>query len=258
MVPPRQILNLALTPGFWIFMILAMTAGYGLKEMKRWSWYVFIATMVLLVYYNALVTSVYGESHQKFLVFLISLLGVLVLSYRVSKEIKVPYFFPKIRWWETNPRYRLVVPVQLGYADNAQSGEILDLSIGGCFIRSKHPFKPHQKINVDFEVFGLRIHTPGVIIWSTPTTVTHPQGIGIKFGKMDRAMQVSLRAICRQLRMIANLHSSSRHFLTQEEFNKRLAELQNQKLSLSPKGKVIVLPSSSLHEDSHSTRSVSS
>ena len=52
----------------------------------------------------------YSESHHK--LFGIRCLtadgGVCFFACELAKP-RVPYFFPKIRWWESDPRYRLAV-----------------------------------------------------------------------------------------------------------------------------------------------------
>ena len=91
-IPAQSCVRLLLSPFYYIVGILAVVAGYGLWEMKRWSWYLFIATNILVAYGNALLANDYSQSHHKFLAFLASIATLLIVSYRLSREIRVPYF----------------------------------------------------------------------------------------------------------------------------------------------------------------------
>ena len=232
-VPASQCMRVLLSPSYYLLCILAVVTGYGLWEAKRWAWYVFLVTSVLIAYANAVVAVQYSESHHKFLAFLSSVIVLGFIIYRVGREMRVPYFLPRIRWWESDPRYRLSAPVKVSKADGAAvDGEIMDLSMGGCFVKLRHDVAQHESISVIFSIFGVEINCTGVVVWCTPGTVTHPRGIGVKFGPLQRNNRRLLRAITNRLKKIATLYRSSRYLLDQEEFTKRLEALQSEKLNI--------------------------
>jgi hypothetical protein len=227
-IPAGLTVRVLLSPFFWILSFLAALSGYGLWEMRRWSWYLFLIANVLAIYANAVVVSNYGESNHKVIAYIFSVAVILGVIYRVSKEVRVPYFLPKIRWWESNPRYKLVAPVALERSSGgALEGEILDLSMTGCFIKLKQDLLPDEPIQVRFTLFSHPIQTTGIVVWRTHSTVTHPKGVGVKFSPHPRNQRRAMRAIVIRLKKIAALYRSSRYLLSQEEFNRRLAELQN-------------------------------
>ena len=235
-VPANHCVRILLSPLYYVVTFTAVAAGFGLWEMKRWAWYVFNVANALIIYESAIIVNEHGETHHKVMAFIFSIILVLSGIYRVGREIRVPYFFPKIRWWESNPRYKLSVPVAihrkapLGPSPSAAqpelAGDILDLSMGGCFIKLRGEFSENELIELTFKAFRIPIHCEGNIVWKTQSTVTHPRGIGIKFAVLSRPERRNLRLVTRKLKKIAVLYRKSRYLLNQEEFLKRLEEIE--------------------------------
>lgn len=226
-IPANLCVRILLSPSFYALSLLAILAGYGLWEMKRWAWYVFLPANLFIGYTNAVVVSDYGETHHKIAAFVFSIALLVVVIYRVAREVRVPYFLPRIRWWESNPRYRLSVPVTLQRRDGSFiEGDILDLSMTGCFVKLRTELLQDEGLSIRFVVFGQPLQCGGTVVWRTQSTVTHPKGVGIKFGAMPRNQRRILRAITHRLKRISILYRSSRYLMGEEEFSRRLEELQ--------------------------------
>lgn len=232
-VPTRSCLSILLSPSYLILSLLAIIVGYGFWEMKRWAWYFFVLTNVLVAYLCAVVVNDYGETHHQIFTFAFALIMLVGLTYRVSSEIRVPYFFPKIRWWESDPRYRLSVPVKLYRAGAVESlgADILDLSMGGCFLKLRNEMSQDEKIRVEFTVFQIPVTCEGTVVWRTQSTVTHPKGVGVKFLEMEKNQRRSLKLIHQRLKRITQFYKRARYLMSQEDFIKRLQELESTPLS---------------------------
>jgi hypothetical protein len=227
-VPARACVRVLLSPWYYILSALAITVGYSLWEMKRWGWYVFVGVNLLIAYQNAVMVNEYGETHHKALSFIFSIVMLGLIVYRVAREVRVPYFFPNIRWWESDPRYRLSVPAKMERADSPfLAGDILDLSMGGCFMKLRSDLKQDENVVLSFTIFQVTVRCEGTVVWRTQSTVTHPKGIGIKFMELDRDQRRALKIITRRLKRISDFYKRSRYLLNQEEFVKRLQELEN-------------------------------
>ncbi len=230
-IPAQRVVRILLHPLYYLLCVWAVFAGYGLWEMRRWGWHVFLFSNILMIYGNAVIASDYGESHHKVIGFIVSVLIILFLVLRLGREIRVPYFLPKIRWWESNPRYRLSVPVSVQRNSNSiLTGEILDLSMGGCFIKSRSELAQDESLTLEFTVFGQTFRFVGTVVWRTQSTVTHPKGIGIKFAPLTRFDRRLLKAVVHRLKKISGLYSSARYLMNQEELSKRIEELRATKL----------------------------
>lgn len=233
-VPLAGMTDVLLSPLFYVNSAVGVLTGYGLREMRRWAWYLLLVSAVLIAYENAVILRSLAETHHKIGSYIVSLLILAGVMHRISREVRVPYFFPKIRWWESNPRYKLSVPVRLrrpgsrlGESDQLLEGEILDLSMGGCFVKLRAELGKDESVMIAFKVFGLAVECKGTVVWRTQSTVTHPRGVGIKFSLEGKTQKRVLRQINNRLRKIASLYRRSRYLMSQDEFLKRLDELEN-------------------------------
>ncbi len=226
-IPMTKCVGILLSPFYYMVSVCAVIAGYGLWEMQRWSWYVFVMAQILIGYENAVLLHGYAESYHKVLVFVAGIVLQIGLVFRVGREVRVPYFFPRIRWWESNPRYRLSVPVSIDRKSGVkENGEILDLSLTGCFIKFRPDLVPDESLIIRFSLYGYEIECEGKVVWCAQSTVTHPKGVGVKFDLIPRQQRRSLRYIVRRLKKIATLYRSSRYLVSQEEYLKQLKDIE--------------------------------
>ena len=228
-IPFRSCMSILLSPFYYILCFLVAITGYGLWELRRWSWYVLVLSQLLIVYENAVFVFNFSESHHKAVAYLIALACQLALVFKISQSIRVPYMFPKIRWWESNPRYRLSIPVTLIRSNGEKAeGEILDLTPVGCFVKLRSDFNQDESLGLEFKVYGQSMECRGLAVWLTQSTVTHPRGIGIKFDPLQKTQKRSLRLVKRKLKKIANHYRKFRYLLSPDEFSKKLEEIETE------------------------------
>jgi hypothetical protein len=226
-IPGKNCSAILLRPSYYALSMIGAAAGFGIWEMRRWGWYVFLFTNALIAYTNAVLVVDFSQSSHKIAAYFATLLGLALLTYRVSKEVRVPYFLPRIRWWESDPRYRLCVAVSIQRTSGETNvGDILDLSLGGCFIKFRTDLHQDETIALQFTVFGQALSCAGTVVWRTQTAVTHPKGIGVKFAPMPRAQKRALKLINQRLRQISTLYNTSRYLMSQDEFLKKMEALQ--------------------------------
>jgi hypothetical protein len=104
----------------------------------------------------------------------------------------------------------------------------MDLSIAGCFIKLRSDLKQHESLKLHFVIFNIPVECHGVIVWRAQSGVTTPKGIGVKFLPLSRLQKRSLRQVTHRLKRIANFYRRSRYLLSQDEFLKRLRELESE------------------------------
>lgn len=230
-IPLSRCVGILLSPLYYLTTICAAIAGYGLLEMRRWSWYLFFVSQILFTYENANIVIEFSSSYHKIFAFLLTLFFQLLVIYRVSKEIRVPYFFPNIRWWESNPKFRFSLPVSLTIdsqeelGGQAIHGEILDLSLLGCFIKSRQDVTLEERVSLRFHVFGNEFLCEGQVVWLAQSTVTFPKGLGIKFSFLSKGQRKLLKNVQRKMKKLARLYRTSRYWLTADEFEKQWDEI---------------------------------
>ena len=194
--------------------------------MRRWSWHWFVAAQILVTYENALFVVNYATSHHRALAFLLSLVLQICLYFRVSQEVRVPYFFPRIRWWESNPRYRLAFSVTVNRSTGpVQVGEVLDLSTSGCFIKLRNDLAEDETVSLTGKLYGYEMKCDGVVVWISQSTVTSPKGVGVKFTDLSREQKKAFRGMVKKIKKISTLYRRYRYW-NPDEFTKRLEAVE--------------------------------
>jgi len=197
-LPMKGVVSIVLSPLYYLASLFWVISGLGLRAFHHWAWYTFVTAQVMAAYFNALILVNFSNSEFKgFAFILVMMIQYLVLKI-VAREIRVPYLFPRIKWWESGIAgiHHLTVeltPTQSGVP--ASKGQLLDLSFRGCFIKSPHDFQIHDPIQVKILAYGQDVVLSGKVVWNARSTVTHPKGIGIQFGDFDRSLRRKVRVM---------------------------------------------------------------
>jgi Tfp pilus assembly protein PilZ len=227
-IPISSLLSLLIGFGFWFLSGLSGVVAFGLIEITRWSWHCFLGLNAMISYYAARVALDSGTTQYPFLSLLLFLSIQGFLIYRIGRELRVPYFLPRIRWWESNPLLKTSFPAEiLTKSMESYSAEILDISHAGCFVRTNHEFSIDETITIKASFFGNELDLKGQVVWKAKESVTHPRGIGIRFIVEDKKTKKLLFAISHRHKEILKLFSRSRYLMSQEDFITRLNQLKN-------------------------------
>lgn len=209
-IPLYKYVSILLSPFYYFLSAWVVAAGWGIWEMRRWAWYVFTVANLLILYENAVLIVNHGETHHKFVSYMMMVGAIAILFYRVTRELKVPYYLPKIRWWESGSRYQMTVPSSLQRETGERlEGEIMDISAGGCFIKLAHDLEQDESLELKFNVFGNLIECQGRVVWRTHSTVTHPRGVGVKFENLSKQGKQKLRVATRRLKRVSKMYRNS-------------------------------------------------
>lgn len=203
-IPAVRVAAILISPVFYAVSMLAMAAGYVLLEVRSWAWHLFVLSSLVNTYYTAFILVNEGTIPHKFLAFVVAAVLVCAFAYQVTRELRVPYFSPRIRWWETNPKFRLYLPV-LVLADMGRpsEGRVMDLSGRGCFIKLREAVPRDSKVRLKFSLLSQTFDVTGTVVWNAESGVTHPRGVGVKFDSVERENRKRLRALSRRLRKLA-------------------------------------------------------
>lgn len=227
-IPGAVCVRILLSPFYWFVAALALLTGYGLWEVKRWSWNSLLLTNMFAIYQYALFVHDFSESYHKTLVFFLSAFVLMAFCLPVAREIRVPYFFPRLRWWESNPRYKLSVPTKLHAEPHGKAlrGELQDIGKVGAFVRTQEELPTGAAVTLQFELFGEKYDLRGQVVWAALSTVTHPRGVGVKFERPAKPVRRSLKEVQRRLRSLAKLYRRYRVLLPEDEFNARWGQIE--------------------------------
>lgn len=114
-----------------LILILYVVVGISIFLVKKWGWWVIIASSSIMIIYN-LISLFQNPFASLLLILLMNLVLFAVTLFFFRKHIIAPYFNPRLRWWEQDQRYRIDIFLKLlGINRNVI---ISDLSEGGCYI----------------------------------------------------------------------------------------------------------------------------
>lgn len=232
-VPFGMLLRLYLSPFFYLLCATAVAVGYALWEMKPWCWIGLKLTVAGVFYQNAVLAVEFAQTHHRFMGFLMTSVALLGLTYRIGREVRVAYFLPRIRWWEVNTGLRMAIPAK-GIIETSENtgqksfqGEIVDLSLKGCFVKTADHYPLNAEAQLEFNVFGQRITCRGTIVHQAASGVTHPRGIGIKFIYGGRSERRKMRIAALRFRRISSVSGRSEDLNAQSDLLHILERLQN-------------------------------
>ncbi len=227
--------NLSLSKMAWMFFtwpyivhsLFALGTGLALLHMKPFAWHLYVTHSVFVLFEQVHVAYRYAERPNVEIPVALATLTTLGLLWFLRRELRVPYFSPRIAWWESDPRYKISVPTQMTSADHLYQGEIMDVSASGCFIKVKASFKIDQTLNVKFSLFDRQFACQGKVVWRTDGGVTHPKGIGVKFMALEKPVESDLRATVKKLRNLSMKYREMRKEEKASQIERKVEALLN-------------------------------
>lgn len=228
-IPPRQVPGVVFSPLFLIVSVVAMTTAYGLLEIRRWSWYFFMAVNGVILYENILILFKHGETHHPLIALQFLTLSIFLIVFRISRELRVPYIFPKIRWWESTSSADISMKILLMNKNNQkQKGELMDLSVTGCFVKTPAEAAQDEVLTISINAFGHPLVLKGMVVLRSHSTVTMPKGLGIRFLAVNKQKKRALRMAIQRLKQVTLLKKKMEHTPEEEEFLRHLDRLESQ------------------------------
>jgi hypothetical protein len=182
-----------------VVLCLYLVCAVSVFLVKKWGWYAFICSSVYLITYNFISLAI--NPHNSFLLMIgYDLILTMIAFVFFRKNLIAPFFNPKLRWWETEPRYMIGIFLEIKIAGKIVRAEIADLSESGCFIIHTEGPEVGKSYNGVVSCMGVLV---SVVAWvvrkSKHGDAEH--GYGIAFTAMDKMGKHGLDRIIAKLRM---------------------------------------------------------
>jgi hypothetical protein len=138
------------------FFLLMPIAGFAILRMRRWSYIVFFGAMAWSLFSNLRHLQYTSQTHSVLVLGLVYGLQIALVLYFLLPSVRVTYFNPRVRWWESKPRYELKLPCELIVAGNQSEGNVLNVSAGGIFVQVtvKRGFNVGADVDLRFSVLS--------------------------------------------------------------------------------------------------------
>ena len=112
-----------------------------------------------------------------------------LIAYLLLPDVRAVFMNPRLRWWETPPRYVVSMKAQISKEDgHAKPATIGDLSIGGAGVTVESElFQSGDSILLTFEHDGRTILMRAVVVYgrSDPSGGGHRYGLEWRRGSAD-------------------------------------------------------------------------
>jgi hypothetical protein len=179
--------------------VVAWFLAFSVYQVKRWSWWGAVGVCALLVAHNLYVITqrVANLSDLKLWVnVVITVAPAIAVTLLLQREVRAPFFNPRIRWWEQDPRYPIDAPLEGG-------GCVLDISSTGMFIEweAEAP-KAGSKASYTFTVGDIHLAVEAEVIWVSAGDDTHPPGAGLRFAPLGEAARRDLFRLLEEQRKL--------------------------------------------------------
>src|SRR6185295_9173146 len=127
---------------FELFGTSLITAA-AIWAVKKWSYPVFIGIFAWGAYSNFSVWHQYPQVYSLATLLAVNIVNLGLVSYFLVPAVSAAYFNPRLRWWESKPRYSVDLLGTLKFdppdapGSRFQEVRITDISEGGVYLVSK-------------------------------------------------------------------------------------------------------------------------
>lgn len=186
-----------LTPFDWVVLGAFPLVGVGMLTVRRWGWVTFVAFSLFLIGYNSFSFFI-NHTYSLGLVVLynVGLAAVTFVFFR--KHLRAPYFNPRLRWWNIDPRYPVLLTASLEFADSSCDVEVLDISKSGVFLGTCADIEVGQTHRVKIVAYGQTVRCTGKVMRRSAPGAAKP-GFGLMFENLDPGARNDLRVLLAKL-----------------------------------------------------------
>lgn len=164
--------------------LLPILAGLAIYACKKISFFIYILCMIALIYINLYSMNLTTNYNWIINLGVLTLLSVdfALVYYFLAPTVRRIYFDRQIRWWENQPRYSMDHKCSFSADKDLKlqvfSGEILNFSENGLFLKTNHKFEIEEKLKINFTFLEQDFEFQGQTVFNYKA---ENSGYGIKF-----------------------------------------------------------------------------
>jgi hypothetical protein len=162
-------------------------------SVRRWGWYLFLSCSALLIGYNLFVYSL-SPRYNLLVLIIYNLALAVVAGIFFRKHVIAPYFNPRLRWWETETRYRIDISLEVLLEDGRHTGDLLDISESGCYLATETPLISGETYTLHIRCMDREAAVRGRVMRSSTITET-VRGFGIMFVGLQEEEKAKIGAV---------------------------------------------------------------
>ena len=163
------------------FFLTFPIAGIAILSVKKWSLPVFLLAQAIVIGDFLFKVPAFYESGQFAIITssgIFYFINIVLVTYFLGSSLKIAYLDPKVRWWESSPRYIINIPGKSDF----ENLTVNDLSLTGAYITVDEI--PLSEFMLSFEV-----ETENIAIQCQPVheiKLYEQSGCGVQFINPDK------------------------------------------------------------------------
>lgn len=162
----------------WPHLVLPIVAGLAIYACKKWSFFVYLLSMLglLIVTYFGYIER--ASSLSVFSIVIVFSLNIFIVTYFLVPAVRRVYFDPRLRWWESMPRYSCEITANIKDKDKDYIGKVANFSEGGLFFQPNYLPADNAPIIISFNYENVPYDFNGTVIHHGQKNLV---GFGVKF-----------------------------------------------------------------------------
>ncbi|MCB0377773.1 MAG: PilZ domain-containing protein [Bdellovibrionales bacterium] len=122
----------------WYVFVLPIVAGIAIYMCKKSSFYIYLVAISALFVFSYSGYLSKAGTISLLPVIAVYLVNIGVVAFFMMPAVREIYFNPRLRWWESKPRYACDLRCFFGVNNKSQEGEIRNFSENGLFLKAEH------------------------------------------------------------------------------------------------------------------------
>lgn len=185
----------SIEPVHLFFTVLTVPVAIGVFSVRPWGYFTYLGYSVLLVAYFLYEYFTSPLMHNYGL--LLGAVGILgAVSLLIQRHVTAPYFNPRLRWWERDPRYRVNLQAEFVIDGDTRKAQILDVSLSGCYAVLDTRVSAGDPVTVELRLMDHHVRVLATVIWENRE---HPGTYGVMFTEVDRPTRQALKKMIEYL-----------------------------------------------------------
>lgn len=182
------------------FYVFPAIIGYAIFSFRLWSYPVFISLHGWLSWKNYMIFQKYPDTYSLPLFLGVTILDIALVSYFLIPAVRNAYFDPRLRWWETQTRFKVDLLGDVLNPEKKAQCHITDLSEGGVFMESDQAYELNEKVCLYFSLLDLDLTINGKIVHCRKSNGKF--GYGVQFSENTRETKKDVARLSRALELV--------------------------------------------------------
>lgn len=151
------------------FYVLPIAQGAFIFYAKRFGYFAVLALAAFSIYLNIQQWRVASNLISLPIILAVTGTNLALIGYLLLPKVRAVFMNPRLRWWETSPRYLVSMKAQVSKeSGHAKPATIVDLSIGGAGIHVESDlYQQGEKVLLLFEHDSTTILMRAFVVYGT-------------------------------------------------------------------------------------------